>query len=237
MASTRHTCSCTGIPRIRPSSHNLDTAFHFAGYGPVSFSRRIIQRSGPLLNKGEQRMKGTRIITGIVMLLALGGALSFAQFAPEGQAPPGGQDAPGLAPAPAPVEVDLEDGELERFTRALIEVQIIQQEAQVEIQQVIDASSLDMMRFQELHQSMMMQQGLPADVADNEEAEYETVIADIQDLEVGAATEMEDAVVNQELAVERFNEIAEAIPHDPDLAEELNALAAVIIEEDYSGEF
>lgn len=182
-------------------------------------------------------MKGTRIITGIVMLLALGGALSFAQFAPEGQAPPGGQDAPGLAPAPAPVEVDLEDGELERFTRALIEVQIIQQEAQVEIQQVIDASSLDMMRFQELHQSMMMQQGLPADVADNEEAEYETVIADIQDLEVGAATEMEDAVVNQELAVERFNEIAEAIPHDPDLAEELNALAAVIIEEDYSGEF
>lgn len=167
--------------------------------------------------------------------MAAGGA--FAQFAPEGQAPPGNPPQPELAPSPEPVEVTLEDGELEQFTRALIEVQIIQQDAQVAIQEVLDGSDIDTMRFQEIHQSMMMQQSLPEDVSENEEQEYEAVITEIQDVEVEAATDMENAVVDQELAVERFNEIAEAIPHDNELAEELNTLAAAIIEEDYADQF
>ncbi len=172
-------------------------------------------------------------VTRRTMVFALGlilvtSGFVFGQFAPE---------QPGMAPEPAPVEVSLEEGELERFTRALIEVQLIQQEAQLEIQQVLDASDLDMMRFQELHQAMMTQQALPQDVSESEEQQYEQAIADIQDVEMSAASHMEGVVVDQELAVERFNEIAEAIPHDPELAEELNELAAVLIEQEYSDRF
>ncbi|MFP4508792.1 MAG: DUF4168 domain-containing protein [Spirochaetaceae bacterium] len=173
----------------------------------------------------------------ILVLLTLTAGGAFAQFAPEGEAPQGNPPQPGLAPSPEPVEVTLEDGELEQFARALIEVQIIQQDAQVAIQEVLDESDFDMMRFQEIHQSMMMEQGLPENVDESEEEEYETVLNEIQDVEMDAAADMEDAVVDQDLAVERFNEIAAAVPQDNELAEELNTLAAGIIEEDYADEF
>lgn len=153
------------------------------------------------------------------------GAGAFAQ-----QAPGMGDDGmPGMQQEVP--DVDLEDGELERFAEALVDVQFIQQDAQVEVQDAIDASDLTLERFQEIHQSNLSPEMGEADVDDSEQVAYDDAMQIIEDIEVSAADEMEDAVADHGLDVERFNTLAQAIPQDPELSQELNEIAQQIMQE------
>ena len=175
----------------------------------------------------------TRIIALAGMLSVLAAGLALGQMGPADQ----GQGMPGMQQAP---EVELEDGELEKFAEALVDVQFIQQDAQMEIQSLIEDSDLSIERFQEIYQSQMMGQQMggqemDVDVSDDEQASYDEAIEIIEEIEIGAAEEMEQAVADQGIDVERFNTLAQSIPQDPELAQELNEIAQEMMQE--RGEF
>ena len=176
-------------------------------------------------------MKMTRTIALASVLSVLAAGLALGQMGPADQGMPGMQEAP---------EVELEDGELEQFAEALVDVQFIQQDAQMEVQGVIEDSDLTIERFQEIYQSEMMGaqmggQEMDVDVSDDEQASYDEAIDIIEEIEMGAAEEMEAAVADQDFSVERFNTLAQSIPQNPELAQELNEIAQQIMQE--RGEF
>ncbi len=167
-------------------------------------------------------------------IIALASALSIvAAGLAMGQMGPGDQGVPEMQQAP---EIDLEDGELEQFAEALVDVQFIQQDAQMEVQGVIEDSDLSIERFQEIYQSEMMGQQMggqemDADVSDEEQVAYDQALEVIEDIEMSAAEEMEQAVADQDMSVERFNTLAQGIPQNPELAQELNEIAQQLMQE------
>lgn len=165
-------------------------------------------------------MRLRNVLTSIAVIVLLTGGIAVAQQQP---------DMPGMQPE-AP-EVDLEDGELERFAEALVDVQMIQQDAQVDVQEIIDDSPLSIERFQEIYQGEMAPEMGEVEVDDEEQVAFDDALDKIEEIEIDAADEMEQAVAEQELDVERFNLLAQAIPQDPDLSQELNEIAQEIMQE------
>ncbi|MFP4643407.1 MAG: DUF4168 domain-containing protein [Spirochaetales bacterium] len=175
----------------------------------------------------------TRIAAIATVISVLAAGLAVAQMGPA-------QQGPGMPQMQEAPELDLEDGELEQFAEALVDVQFIQQDAQTEVQGVIEDSDLSIERFQEIYQGTTMgaQPGgeeQDIDISDDEQAAYDQALETIEEIEMGAAEDMEQAVSDRELSVDRFNTLAQGIPQNPDLAQELNEIAQQIMEE--RGEF
>lgn len=165
-----------------------------------------------------------------VLVLTMGMSLLFAGIAfGQMQQPEGEEGMPGMQQAP---DVDVDDDELERFAEALVDVQMIQQDAQVDVQEAVEESGIEMQRFQEIHQGQMAPdaQG-EVDASDEEESAYDDAISNIEEIETAAAEEMEEAVADHDFETDRFNTLAQAIPQDPELSQELNEIAQEIMQE------
>ena len=138
---------------------------------------------------------------------------------------------------PEAPEVDVDDAELEQFAEALVDVQIAQQDAQMEVQGIIEGSDLDMQRFQEIYQQEMAPamgaegEAPEVEASDEEQAEYDRVLEEVESVEMESMEEMEDLVEDRGMNVERFNELAQGVPQDPELAQELNEMTQELMQE------
>ncbi|MEX2443936.1 MAG: DUF4168 domain-containing protein [Alkalispirochaeta sp.] len=120
---------------------------------------------------------------------------------------------------------DVSDQELESFVAALQEVQEVQQEMATESQESVQSSDMGEERFQELYQAR--QSGSePANAAtDAENEEFEQLMADIQAIQQESNEAMVEAVEDEGLGVQRFNEIAQAIQQDQSLMQRMQEMA------------
>ena len=157
-------------------------------------------------------------------IIALLGMPAFAQQ----QQMPQQQQAP---------DIEVADGELEDFAEALVDVQLAQRDAQAQVQSIIEDSDLNMQRFQEIYQ----QEAAPAmggqggegeiDTTDEEQAEYDRVVEEVESVETESVSEMEGLVEDHGISVERFNELARGIPRDQELAQQLSQMTQEIMQE------
>lgn len=158
----------------------------------------------------RQRMRRIAAVTVVVFAL-LGVPAAVAQ----NTSPGGSNQAP---------QIDVSQEELEQFAAALEEVQTIRQEMVENTQGAVADSSLDESRFQELYRS---DQGGPApseEASDQEQAEYDRVMGEIQQIQQQSNEEMVEAVQGEGLEVQRFNQIAQAIQQSPDLQQRFQEL-------------
>jgi hypothetical protein len=121
-------------------------------------------------------------------------------------------------------QMDVSEEELEQFAAALENVQSIRQEMVEDTQGAVADSSLDESRFQELYRA---DQGGPAPsegASDQEAAEYDRVMQEIQQIQQQSNQEMVQAVREEGLEVQRFNQIAQAIQQSPDLQQRFQEL-------------
>lgn len=120
---------------------------------------------------------------------------------------------------------DVSDQELESFVSALQEVQAVQQEMATESQESVQGSDMGEERFQELYQAR--QSGSePANAAtDAENQEFEELMADIQAIQQESNEAMVEAVEDEGLEVQRFNEIAQAVQQDQSLMQRMQEMA------------
>lgn len=120
---------------------------------------------------------------------------------------------------------EVTDQELESFVAALQEVQEVQQQMATESQESVQSSDMGEARFQELYQAR--QSGSePANAAtDAENEEFERLMAEIQGIQQDSNQAMVEAVQEEGLEVQRFNEIAQAVQQDQSLMQRMQELA------------
>lgn len=121
-------------------------------------------------------------------------------------------------------QVDVSQEELEQFAVALENVQSIRQEMVQSTQGTVADSSLDESRFQELYRA---DQGGPApseEASDQEQAEYDKVMQEIQQIQQQSNQQMVQAVRDEGLQVQRFNQIAQAIQQSTQLQQRFQEL-------------
>lgn len=121
-------------------------------------------------------------------------------------------------------QVDVSQEELEQFAAALENVQSIRQEMVQNTQGAVADSSLEESRFQELYRA---DQGGPApsqEASDQERAAYDEVMQEIQQIQQQSNQEMVQAVRDEGLEVQRFNQIAQAIQQSSELQERFQEL-------------
>lgn len=143
-------------------------------------------------------------------------AALVAQTAPR-QAP---QQAPRQVPQQA--QIDVSDDELANFATAMGGLQEIQFAAQSEVNEMVESSELDVVRFNAIHKALNNPEfDMPGDVTEGERETYDSLIGSIGEVEQEMQTNIQTVVTEAGLEVERFNEIAMAVQSDPTLFERL----------------
>lgn len=126
--------------------------------------------------------------------------------------------APG-APAADPVS----DAELEVFVGVYQELQVINDAAQNEMVQAVEAESLSIERFTEIQQS---QQNPQANVEASEEElkHYEAGMSKIMEIQMKTQESMIGKIEASDMSVERYQQIAALLQNDPQLQQRIQKL-------------
>ncbi len=147
---------------------------------------------------------------GMVLVLVTTG-LTFAQVQQQ------------MPDVPSPDEIS--DEELELFLQASDAIHPIQQQAQQEIQEVIQDEGMEPERWQQI---MMAQQNPQlagqVEITAEEEEAMERMQPKIMEIEIEATEEIQDEIVNQGIEVERYQAIFMSLQQHPELMERIEEL-------------
>jgi hypothetical protein len=116
------------------------------------------------------------------------------------------------------------DTELENFAAALQDVQEIRQGMAEETQQAVGESPLEQQRFEEIYGARQSGGQQDAGTTEAENRQFEELMSQIQEIQQQSNEEMVQAVEEEGLSVQRFNEIAQAIQQNPELQQEFREM-------------
>lgn len=143
----------------------------------------------------------------------------------------GAQSPPGLE---QPEEMEpVADEELEHFVLAFVEVQELQEELGAMTSERIQESDLSEQRFNEINQ-VAQQSGDSSELSgvdDDELAEYRIVLEDLIEIQNEQSAEMVEVVEDEDLTVDRFNQIMVGMREDQELAARAQEALNEVIEE------
>lgn len=120
---------------------------------------------------------------------------------------------PGMPPAP---QTEISAADLQRFAVAVQQIQAIEQQAQAQMVEAIQAEGLTVERFNEIAQSQQNPE-TQTQVSNQEAQTFTQVIQQISEIRQAAEQDMQTAVQEEGLAVDQFNLIAQAVQQDPTL--------------------
>lgn len=152
-------------------------------------------------------------IAGLLFAFALFGSASV--FAQTQQMP--------QQPQQQAVEVDVSDEELSKFADAYQKIRMVNQEAQQEMAKKVEESGFDIQRFNEIHQASL-DPNAEVEVTEEEKTKHEEVVAEIEGMQGEFQEEMESAISEQGLEIERYEKIAMALQTDTELQQRLQQL-------------
>jgi len=119
---------------------------------------------------------------------------------------------------------DVSEAELENFVSALQDVQELRQDMAEETQQAVGDSPLEQQRFEEIYGARQSGGQQDADTTDAETRQFEQLMSEIQQIQQQSNEEMVQAVEDEGLSVQRFNQIAQAIQQNPELQQEFREM-------------
>ncbi len=151
-------------------------------------------------------------IAGLLFAFALLGSASV--FAQTQQLPQQQQQA---------VEVDVSDEELSKFADAYQKIRMVNQQAQQEMAKKVEDSGFDIQRFNEIHQASL-DPNAEVEVTEEEKTKHAEVVAEIEGMQGEFQKEMESAISEQGLDVQRYEKIAMALQTDTELQQRLQQL-------------
>lgn len=107
------------------------------------------------------------------------------------------------------------DAELSNFANAVVSIQAINQEAQTTMMEVVDNSGFELERFEQIYQAKMQQDTQTLETLTAEETKkFESILERFKAMQAVFQKQMEDAVLNQNITLERFDAIAELMEND-----------------------
>ena len=156
-------------------------------------------------------MKSQSIATGIMaVVFALFAIPAHAQFEMPQEAPP---------------QIEVSDEELELFIDASMNAQTVQMQSQQEMIAIVDEEGIEVNTYNEIMQAQQMGQS-PEDigVSESDLEKFERAREKIQEVEVRMERDLAQAVEDEGMEMERFQEINMAIQQDPELQQRAQQL-------------
>jgi hypothetical protein len=125
-------------------------------------------------------------------------------------------------PQPA-AEVSSED--IEKFARAIAQLQTIQQETQTELLQIVEGQGLTPDRFNQIAEAQQNPQAATnVEISDEELQSFEQAANEITAVRQQTQARLQEAVQAEGLEVEQFNQILAAVQQDPALQQEVEQI-------------
>lgn len=110
---------------------------------------------------------------------------------------------------------EISDAELGNFAKAVTSIQTINMEAQSTMMEVVDQSGFELDRFNEIYQAAMTEDTETLKtLSEDETKKFDGVLARFDAMQAVFQKQMEEAVVKQNISLERFDAIAELMETD-----------------------
>jgi|GEM_PF-2511241 len=110
---------------------------------------------------------------------------------------------------------EVSDAELGNFVKAVTSIQTINMEAQSTMMEVVDQSGFELDRFNEIYQAAMTEDTETLQtLSEDETKKFDDVLARFDAMQAVFQKQMEEAVVKQNITLERFDAIAELMETD-----------------------
>ncbi len=110
---------------------------------------------------------------------------------------------------------EVSDVELGNFVKAVTSIQAINMEAQSSMMEVVDQSGFELDRFNEIYQAAMTEDTEKLKtLSEDETKKFDGVLARFDAMQAVFQKQMEEAVVKENITLERFDAIAELMETD-----------------------
>lgn len=152
-------------------------------------------------------MFNSRKIAGFFLVLSIMGSAVIAQT-------------PQMPQQQQQQKVEVTDSELSKFANAFQQIQTISQQAQQEMTQVVQEEGMDIQRFNEIHQASINPE-MEVEVSEEEQTQHQNITAEIEKMQTTFQGQMEKAIADQDLTIEKYEEIINGLQADPELQERL----------------
>lgn len=153
--------------------------------------------------------KSTKV-AGFLFFLSVFG--SFAAFAQTPQLPQQQQQ-----------QVEVSDSELQKFANAFQGIRMINQEAQEQMLAVVEEEGMEVQRFNEIQQAVM-NPAVEVEATEEELEQHKEITSELEELQDGFQSKMEQVITEQDLTLERYGQIAQGLQSSPELQERLRAI-------------
>lgn len=121
-------------------------------------------------------------------------------------------------PQDAGPQIEVSDEELELFIDASMNAQSVQMQSQQEMIAIVDEEGIEVSTYNEIIQAQQMGQSLEdIGVTASDIEKFESAQEQIQEIEVRMERDLAQAVEEEGMEMERFQEINMAIQQDPEL--------------------
>ncbi|MCR9183015.1 MAG: DUF4168 domain-containing protein [Flavobacteriaceae bacterium] len=116
------------------------------------------------------------------------------------------------------------DTELTNFANAYTEIQMVNEKAQSEMVKVIENSGMEIQTFNMMYQASQNPNAqIPVKVSDEDNKLYDEVIVEIEKLQPVFQKEMEMAIADNNLSIERYQQVVSMLQTDQELQQKLQA--------------
>ncbi|MEX2349891.1 MAG: DUF4168 domain-containing protein [Flavobacteriaceae bacterium] len=114
--------------------------------------------------------------------------------------------------------------ELTNFANAYTDIQVVNEKAQTEMVKVIENSGMKIETFNVMYQASQNPNApMPAEVSETDTKKYEEVVVEIEKMQPVFQKEMETAIADNNMTVERYQQVVTMLQTDPELQQKLQA--------------
>lgn len=114
--------------------------------------------------------------------------------------------------------------ELTNFANAYTEIQGVNEKAQTEMVKVIENSGMEIETFNVMYQASQNPNApMPAEVSEADNKKYEEVVVEIEKMQPVFQQKMEEAIADNNLTVERYQQVVTMLQTDPELQQKLQS--------------
>lgn len=114
--------------------------------------------------------------------------------------------------------------ELTNFANAYTEIQMVNEKAQTEMVKVIEDSGMEIETFNVMYQASQNPNApMPAEVSEADNKKYDAIVVKIEKLQPVFQKEMETAIADNNLTVERYQQVVTLLQTDPELQQKLQS--------------
>jgi len=114
------------------------------------------------------------------------------------------------------------DTELTNFANAYTEIQQVNEKAQEEMTAVIEESGMEITTFNMMYQASQTQV-IPEGVTQEDAQKFEEVVTEIEKMQPKFQKEMENVIVENDLTIERYQQVVVQLQTDPELQQKLQS--------------